>query len=250
MAQKNDLQQKARNQLRSFLLECGIEDPQNKKILEVGFKNGQFLNQCRKAGLIPTGIEINKEYYETVKSKYPDLDVLLYDSQAFPVLDEYFDFVVSYQVLEHVQSIEHIFNECIRVLKSGGIMYHVCPNYHSFYEGHFKVIWLPFFNKVLGRLYLKLLGRYGPGYEVLNFINPKLLGRALEHCRNNLTVISLGRKEFINKFGPEQIEKVDQRFLQKILKLLLRLAFIKKYILEFISRANFYYPITIIAVKI
>ena len=244
------LQQKAHNQLESFLAECGIEDAQNRRVLEIGFKNGRFLNECRKAGLIPTGIEINREYYEKVKAEYPDLDVFLYDGRIFPVLDESFDFAVSYQVLEHVKSIEHIFSECIRVLKPGGIMYHVCPNYFSFYEGHYKVIWLPFFNKALGRLYLKLLGRYNPGYETLNLINPKLLGRALERYRNDLTVISLGRKEFINKFSSEQIEKVNQGFLQGILRLLNSLTFIKRYVMDFISWVNFYYPITIIAVKI
>jgi SAM-dependent methyltransferase len=249
MEKEIGLQQKAHNQLESFLIECGIECPRGKKILEIGFKNGLFLNECREVGLISTGIEINREYYEKVKAKYPDLDVLLYDGQIFPVPDEFFDFVVSYQVLEHVSSIEHIFNECIRILKSGGIMYHVCPNYFSFYEGHCKVIWLPFFNKALGRLYLKLLGRYNPGYETLNLINPKLLGRALERCRNDLTVISLGRKEFINKFNPEQIEKVNQGFLRGILRLLFRLPLIKKWILDFISWAHFYYPITIIAMK-
>lgn len=243
------LQQKTHNQLESFLAECGIEDAQNRRILEIGFKNGRFLNECRKAGLIPTGIEINREYYEKVKAEYPDLDVFLYDGRIFPVPDESFDFAVSYQVLEHVKSIEHIFSECIRVLKPGGIMYHVCPNYFSFYEGHYRVIWLPFFNKALGRLYLKLLGRYNAGYETLNLINPKHVGRALERYRNDLTVISLGRKEFINKFSPEQIEKVDQKLLQKILKLLLRFPVVKRWILEFISRASFYYPMTIIAAK-
>ena len=243
------LQQKAHNQLESFLIECGIECPRGKKILEIGFKNGLFLNECREAGLISTGIEINREYYEKVKAKYPDLDILLCDGQTFPVPDESFDFVVSYQVLEHIQSIEHIFSECIRVLKPGGIMYHVCPNYFSFYEGHYKIIWLPFFNKTLGRLYLKLLRRYTRYYETLNIIKPKLVDRALERCHNDLTVISLGRKEFINKFSLEQIEKVNQGFLRGILRLLFRLPFIKKWIPDFISWACFYYPITIIATK-
>jgi SAM-dependent methyltransferase len=243
------LQQKAYNQLRSFLAECRIEDPRNKKILEIGFKNGLFLNQCRKAGLRPTGIEINKKYYEAVKSKYPDLDVILYDGGTIPLPDESFDFVVSYQVLEHVTSIEHIFSECIRILKPGGIMYHVCPNYGSFYEGHYNVVWLPFFSKTLGRLYLKLLRRYNSYYETLNIIKPKLVAQPLHRHQDDITIISLGRTEFINKFKLEQIKKVNQKLLQKILKLLLRLPLVKKWILELICQANLYYPITIIAMK-
>jgi len=249
MKQPIALQQKACNQLKTFLAECEIENAQNKKILEIGFKNGLFLNECHKGGLRPTGIEINSEYYEKVKSKYPDLDVFLYDGRLFPLPDESFDFVVSYQVLEHVASLEHIFNECIRILKPGGLMYHVCPNYFSFYEGHYKIIWLPFFNKALGRLYLKMLRRYSPYYETLNIVKPGIVAKALRHCYNDVTIISLGRREFIKRFNREQIEKVNQKLLQKILKLLLRLPIAKKWILEIISRAHFYYPLTVIAMK-
>ena len=184
-----------------------------------------------------------------VKSKYPDLNVLLCDGRTIPLPDESFDFVVSYQVLEHVTSIERVFNECVRILKPGGIMYHVCPNYFSFYEGHFKVIWLPFLNKTLGRLYLKLLRRYTPLYETLNIIKPKAVAKTLQRYHNDITIISLGRSEFVNKFNKEQIEKVNQKLLQKILKSMFRMTLIKKWMLEFISWARFYYPITIIAVK-
>lgn len=249
MEQQNKLQQKANSQLKTFLADCKIQNHQNKKILEIGFKNGLFLNECHKAGLIPTGIEINEEYYKTVKSKFPPLNVLWYDGQTFPLPDESLDFVVSYQVLEHVSSIEHIFNECMRVLKHGGIMYHVCPNYHSFYEGHSNVIWLPFLNKTLGRLYLKLLHRYTPGYESLNIIKPKIIVQTLRHIQSNVTILSLGRTEFTNKFNAEQIEKVNQKSLQKILKLLLKMPLIKKWGFGFVCWADFYYPITIIAVK-
>lgn len=128
-------------------------------------------------------------------------------------------------------------------------MYHVCPNYFSFYEGHYKIIWLPFFNKALGRLYLKMLRRYSPYYETLNIVKPGIVAKALRHCYNDVTIISLGRREFIKRFNREQIEKVNQKLLQKILKLLLRLPIAKKWILEIISRAHFYYPLTVIAMK-
>lgn len=250
MERKDKLHQKAHNQLKSFLSDCQIEELQNKKVLEVGFRNGLFLNECRKRDLICTGIEINREYCRTVKAKFPALDVLWYDGGVFPLPDESFDFVVSYQVLEHVSSIRHVLSECIRVLKPGGIMYHVCPNYHSFYEGHYKIIWLPFLNKTLGRLYLKLIGCYHSGYEDLNIIKPKVVAKILRHHQNNINVISLGCREFINKFNAEQIKKVNQKLLQKILKLLQQLPVIKKCVLEIVGRAGFYYPITITVMKI
>jgi len=228
MEKENSLRQKARDQLQLFLNECNVEGHRGKKILEIGFKNGLFLDECHKTGFIPTGIEINSEYYKTVNS---------------------FDYVVSFQVLEHVQSVEHIFNECIRILKPGGIMYHICPNYHSFYEGHHKVIWLPFLNKDTGRLYLKLIRRYTPGYEYLNIVKPKNVAQMLKKYNNKVTVISLGREEFVNTFNREQIEKVDQKLLRKGMYFLKRLTFIKKFTLKLISKTNLYYPIVLIVMK-
>jgi len=248
MDEEQTLVQKARNQLKQFLTECRIQEYKVKSILEIGFKNGLFLNECHKAGLIPMGIEINKKYCDTVTLKFPYLNIIWYDGGTVPLSDESFDFVVSYQLFEHVTSTEHMLNECIRVLKPGGTMFHVCPNHHSFYDGHFNVIWLPFLSKASGRLYLKLLRRYRPDYETLNIVKPKEVAQILQR-HNCIRIISLGRAEFINKFNLEQIEKLNLKLLQKILKLLLRLRFLTRIIVQLIAKADVYYPITIIARK-
>ena len=249
MATETELRQKALLQVKSFLAECDIKDYQGRKIFEIGFKNGLFIDECRKEGLVPTGLEINREYVEEVRTKFPNLDLLWYDGGTFPVPDASYDFVVSFQVLEHVNSTLHIIDESIRILKQGGIMYHVSPNYCSFYEGHYNLIWLPFLNKTLGRYYLKMLRRYTPYYESLNIIKPGAVERVLQCRSSDITVLSLGRREFINNFNAEQIEKVNQKLLKKALRLLLGLAFLKNCFLWFISRVNLYYPIIIIAKK-
>ena len=128
-------------------------------------------------------------------------------------------------------------------------MYHVSPNFCSFYDGHYNLIWLPFLNKTLGRYYLKMLRRYTPYYESLNIIKPGAAERVLRRRSSDITVLSLGRREFINNFNTEQIEKVNQKLLKKALGLLLRLTFLKNCFLWFISRVNLYYPIIIIAKK-
>jgi len=248
MNKEKELQKKANDQLKQLLTECNLQIYQGKSILEIGFKNGLFLNECRKAKLIPTGIEIDKDYCDAVKLKFPHLDLVWYDGGTIPLPDESFDFVVSYQVLEHVASTKYMLNECIRLLKPGGIMYHICPNFHSFYDGHFEIFWLPFLNKDSGRLYLKLLRRYTPYYETLNIIKPREVARILRR-NNSVEVISLGRAEFMNKFNLEQIEKVNHKLLQKILKLLLRLRPLTGILIPLIAKADLYYPITIIARK-
>lgn len=249
MEKENSLRQKAYNQLQTFLTDCKVTKPQEKKVLEVGFKNGLFIDESEKAGLITTGIEISKEYYENTKANFPDLDLILYDGGTFPVPDNSFDYVVSFQVLEHVKSIEHIFNECVRILKPGGMMYHICPNYQSFYEGHRKIIWLPFLNKTLGRYYLKLLGQCTSRFEYLTLVKPRHIRKALKRNKNDIEVISLGRKEFVDRFNESQIDKVDQVIIKKILKLILKVPILKKASLGLINVCNFYYPITVIVKK-
>ncbi|MHC5059869.1 MAG: class I SAM-dependent methyltransferase [Planctomycetota bacterium] len=235
--------------METFLADCQISDIQNKRILEIGFGNGLFLEQCQKAGLAPTGLEVREDLYKNAKSRYPDMDLILYDGLKIPLPDESFDFVVSYQVLEHAGAIKDVLAECIRILKPGGIIYHVCPNNFSFYEGHYKIIWLPFLSKSSGRLYLKMLGRYTPYYESLNILKPWIITAVLRRFEGSLKLISLGKREFIDKFNLEQIEKVDQKLLKNILKLVLRFSLLKKLILRVICWLNLYYPITIIAVK-
>jgi SAM-dependent methyltransferase len=248
--QEKALREKAKEQLDSFLDECNVRDFRGKRILEIGFKNGLFLDECHKAGLKSVGLEVVKAFCDTTREQFPHLDLILYDGDTFPVPDASFDFVVSFQVLEHVTSIEHILSECVRVLRPGGIMYHVFPNYSSFYEGHYAVVWLPFLNKTSGRRYLKLLRRDTAEFEDINPVKPRAVVRALDLYKDKLKVLSLGRAEFINKFNRQQIDKINQKFLRAVLKAVLVIPLIKKGLLNLIARTNLYYPITVIAQRL
>jgi ubiquinone/menaquinone biosynthesis C-methylase UbiE len=240
---------KARYQLQSFLEDCPIKHPQNLRLLEVGFKEGVFLQVCREAGINAAGLEVEPGYYNRLRLKEADLELILYDGKTIPLPDASFDAIVSFQVLEHVGSLETTLAECIRLLKTGGIMYHVFPNYHSFYEGHYRVLWWPFLNRTSGRWYLKLLRKYTPYYESLNIVKPGTITRIMTVHRDTIEVISLGKKEFKNHFCSEQIAKVEQSFLRRILTSIHKTPFLRQILLRFMSLCNLYYPITLIARK-
>ncbi|MHC5120370.1 MAG: class I SAM-dependent methyltransferase [Planctomycetota bacterium] len=154
--------QKPQYQLQSSLDDCGIKNPQGLRLLEVGFKEGTFLQACRKAGIDATGLEVEPGYYNRLHRKDPELELILYDGKIVPLPDASFDIIVSYQVLEHVGSMETTLSECIRLLKPGGTMYHVFPNYQSFYEGHYNVFWWPFYPKrsAVSWLYIGSMSKY------------------------------------------------------------------------------------------
>ena len=241
--------QRARYQLQSSLDDCGIKESQGLRLLEVGFKEGLFLQVCRQGGIDAVGLEVNPDYYKSLHRREPDFELILYDGNAIPLPDASFDMIVSYQVLEHVGSLETTLAECVRLLKPGGVMYHVFPNYQSFYEGHYKIFWWPFLNQATGRWYLKLLRKYTLYYETLNIVKPGNLRRMMAaHC-NAAEVLSLGKTEFKKRFTPEQIAKVNQPFLRKILKGIHAVPLLKQILLAMMGACGFYYPLTLVAKK-
>jgi ubiquinone/menaquinone biosynthesis C-methylase UbiE len=80
-------------------------------------------------------------------------------AEALPFRDGTFDFVYCFSVIEHVDSVEGTIAEMTRVTRPGGRVYVHTPNAGSWYEGHFKLFWIPFLPPPLGRLYLRLRGR-------------------------------------------------------------------------------------------
>jgi ubiquinone/menaquinone biosynthesis C-methylase UbiE len=243
------LEEKAQEQLEVFLADCEIKNVSDKSLLEIGFKNGLFLNACQVRGLKASGTEIRSDLYDAVKEKFPDLDLLLCTDQTIPLPDQSVDYIVSFQVLEHVGSLETILGECIRLLKPGGTLYHICPNYASFYEGHYKVLWLPFLSRRSGRFYLKLLGKYTSYYETLNIVKPALIRRLLAQHRDQIKILFLGKTEFVKKFSEDQIAKIDQKALRIFFQLLHKLPRLKTGCLNLIASLGCYYPLTIIVQK-
>lgn len=246
---QRSLKQKAHEQFNTFLSDCGIANVAGKCLLEIGFGNGLFLKVCKSHGLQAAGTEINKDHYRKAKAKYPDLDLLLCEDQTIPLADERFDYIVSFQVLEHVGEPETIVNESVRLLKPGGTMYHICPNYASFYEGHYKVMWLPFFTQRIGRCFLKLRGKYSPYYETLNLVKPGTVRRLFKKHGAEIEIISLGKAEFMKKFSRHEIDKIDQKMVRGFFRVLDKWSFLKKGCLRLIAALGWYYPLTIIAKK-
>lgn len=91
-----------------------------------------------------------------------------------------FDFVLSSEVLEHVKDPEGVISEAYRVLKPQGKFFFSTCNYRSFYEGHYRCMWLPFLNRQTARLWVKCL-RYNPKFlDEINFITRSKLSLYLK----------------------------------------------------------------------
>jgi SAM-dependent methyltransferase len=84
------------------------------------------------------------------------------DSWDFP--DSFFDFVLTNQVLEHVQDKPFFFRESFRVLRDGGYAIHLAPLIHYIHEGHLHI---PLVHRIkshdLLHKYISFMSRLGFG---------------------------------------------------------------------------------------
>ena len=109
-----------------------LDIEKNKKILEIGCGRGEFLNEFFLSGLDSYGIDFSdfvKNFFPKLKFKSVDLE-----NEKIPYDDNYFDIVYSKSVIEHFYYPEKIFQEAYRVLKPGGIIITLTPEWEYIYK--------------------------------------------------------------------------------------------------------------------
>jgi len=142
-----------------------------KRILDVGCGTGGFLAAAREKSTSVFGLDPDKEAIEICKLKGLK-NVRVGRGENLDYKDNFFDIVYCYTVLEHVKDPMQTLKEMVRVVKKNGKIYIHTPNYLSFYEGHYKIFWLPKFPKFLARIYLKLRGRSTKFLNTINYLTP------------------------------------------------------------------------------
>ena len=103
--------------------------PKKAKILDVGCGRGDFLEAFQTQGLEASGIDREPSAASVAPSvavKYCDLE-----KDTFPFADGTFDVVFSKSVLEHLFNPEKFLLECRRILKPGGRIVLMTPDWVS-----------------------------------------------------------------------------------------------------------------------
>ena len=211
-------------------------DLRGKRILDFGCGWGTDLIFCLKKGYDAFGVDISweKAKFHTLRvqrKNYPKFWIerfILSWGENLPFKSESFDLVYSNQVIEHVKDPEKCISEIFRVLKKGGILYIRAPDYKSsFFEPHYRVLWFPFLNKRIAKIYIGLLNKPSAGLEFINFIGTKKLIKIMKRVGFskiedlNYELIFLDREKKLMKFFP--------KFNRKILRAL-------NYIYEFLRQ--------------
>ncbi len=153
-----------------------------KRLLEIGSGIGLLQSVATNDGIQAFGVEPERFNCRVSKSILRHYGIeTLQVAQAFgerlPFVDGAFDIICSFLVMEHVQDPHLVLSEATRVLKPGGHIHFVVPNYGSIWEGHYNIPWIPHSPRWLAKLYVWLLGRRPDFIDTLQLLTPGKLRR-------------------------------------------------------------------------
>ena len=105
------------------------------KLLEPGCGRGDFLSNFKKLDLDVEGVDISSEslnFDNDLKIKLCDIE-----KEKLPFSNDTFDVVFSKSFIEHLSKPEKYLEEAFRVLKPGGILLTLVPDWESNYKKYF-----------------------------------------------------------------------------------------------------------------
>lgn len=183
-----------------------IRSNKSMRILDMAAGCGSFVLQGLLNGYDVTGIEPEEWKHDLIDIKFQENQyepnwrsrIKKAVGEDLPFEDESFDHVDSWQTFEHVSSVEKCLIEIRRVLVPGGSAIIRCPNYFSFYEGHYRAFWLPLLgHSAFGKFYVKkILKRPEAGLNTFHPITTRSLTRAAK--KSGLHVINIEKETIKN----------------------------------------------------
>jgi SAM-dependent methyltransferase len=121
-------------QLAAYLFQAFHLQPEM-KLLEPGCGRGEFLREFRRLGLDCHGLDLSPE----AQAYTPQIPIVVCDieNETLPYDDGAFDVVYSKSLLEHLGEPQRFFQEARRVLKPGGLLLCLVPDWEANYKIYF-----------------------------------------------------------------------------------------------------------------
>lgn len=126
-----------------FLLQ-NLNDRNGLKIELYGYEISEFYSIERISAVIEADPVLKNS---NIKGNIRIIDI---DRYQLPFEDDFFDIIISNQVVEHVSNLEEFYLEQKRIIKNGGVQIHCFPAKEVLIEPHLKV---PIIHKVAHKKY-------------------------------------------------------------------------------------------------
>jgi SAM-dependent methyltransferase len=227
----------------------------DKRILEVGIGFGAFSAYTRKSlswdvyGLEPDTIALESATKLSKLIENKVFPIVRAEGEFIPYADNTFDFIYSSNVIEHVIDPGSVLKESLRVLKPGGYIFFTFPNYGSWWEGHYGILWLPNMSKWLAKIYVSLFGRDPRYIDTLQFMSVSFVKKLLENS-DQIRVLTYGkdmweaRMKSLDFYGGGSSYK-----LKPILRLFKKIPLIYPTAIFIGGLLEWYYPIILVIQK-
>lgn len=118
-------------QLANYLFKS-FNMQENQSMLEIGCGRGEMLQNFKELGLDVKGIDLSPEAPDYQKDI--EIKVCNVENEKLPYEDNIFDIIYSKSVLEHLLYPENYMKEAFRVLKQGGIVITLTPDWESTFK--------------------------------------------------------------------------------------------------------------------
>lgn len=105
------------------------------KMLEPGCGRGEFLNNFKNLGLDVVGLDVSEESLDYGNDF--EVKICNVEKEKLPFDDDTFDVIYSKSFIEHLYHPENYLEEAYRVLKHGGILITLVPDWESNFKTYF-----------------------------------------------------------------------------------------------------------------
>lgn len=203
-----------------------LRRPRVGRILDMAAGCGTFMLYGLRRGYDVTGVEPEawKRIYYARKTELSGDPSWFQDrmigavGESLPFDDQSFDFVTTFQTLEHVADVPRCLAEMVRVLRPGGVLYLRAPDYRCFFEPHYRLPFLPKMRRDWAERYLRSMGRPVAGLRTLNWTTERGIVDELQRLPICLRIER--NREFFIERKRQQIEARLPTFLRPTARVL------------------------------
>lgn len=229
-------------QLKELMQYCDLT--KRMRVLDAGCGFGHLVSLLLSKGYNTYGYEVSRNLVGIgrgiLRANKQDPDRIIFVGQKkLPFKNKTFDFINLNFVLDYVPDIPFLLKELRRVLKKGGQIFIVAPNYQCCFTPIYALVFFPWLPKWLNRIYFRLKKRSNTKViESLTFIHPRYLNKIFRKL--NFKVENRGLKHWEDLINRKNIANRNGTLLTTVnLAHKLRIT----WVLMLLAKLGFYTPL-------